>query len=494
LVLFFLSRMNSQFINKYWWLVLVGIPLLSTILHWNVFDKDLQGVHLWRQAQTQTVIENFATEGRDILNPKLNNLHYSDGIIRLEFPLMQWTYSWLYEDSGGSVAASRWASLCFGLLSVFGIFSLFLGFGFSKLTSALVAWCFNWSPLFYYYTLNPLPDNMALMFSMIGLAVLAHSYRKNRLSYFVLFQFLIGIASLIKLPYILFSLGSVPFLYQQLQQKQFGILFRAMLQFVVLLLPCLSWYVWVIPTWGGAGPLQGVSADNGFTVMDALLIIWQTLISIIPELIVNYAALPFLLVGIYRFWIKRKILSQLHLSLLLILLAFIAYYLYEINIISTVHDYYLFPFLPFLFIAVGYGLQKMLSGKKPIRLLATGLLLVLPITAYLRSDSRWRHMGDEKMLRSNLVELRAASPKNALCVMGNDVSTQIFLYTINRKGWTFSYDELSATDLHRMVDKGAEYFYSTSLEVENNPSIRPYLKELILDTGEMRVYKLAKPQ
>jgi hypothetical protein len=118
----------------------------------------------------------------------------------------------------------------------------------------------------------------------------------------------------------------------------------------------------------------------------------------------------------------------------------------------------------------------------------------LPITAYLRSDSRWRHMGDEKMLRSNLVELRAASPKNALCVMGNDVSTQIFLYTINRKGWTFSYDELSATDLHRMVDKGAEYFYSTSLEVENNPSIRPYLKELILDTGEMRVYKLAKPQ
>ncbi len=162
--------------------------------------------------------------------------------------------------------------------------------------------------------------------------------------------------------------------------------------------------------------------------------------------------------------------------------------------ITTVHDYYLFPFLPLLFIAVGYGVRTALKGIKVIRILSTVLLLILPLTAYLRADSRWRVEGLHALIENDLEDLKRATPDNAVCLVGNDVSTHILLYLLDRKGLSFSNDELSAGRLEWMVNNDVRFMYSSSLKVENDPAIRPYLKKLILDTGEMRVYELGKPQ
>jgi hypothetical protein len=40
------------------------------------------------------------------------------------------------------------------------------------------------------------------------------------------------------------------------------------------------------------------------------------------------------------------------------------YFLFEINMIKDMHDYYLFPFLPFLFIVVAYGAKQLLAMNK----------------------------------------------------------------------------------------------------------------------------------
>lgn len=485
--------MNSQSLNKVWWVIPLLIPILSGILHWNVFDKELQGVHLWRQAQTQTVVQNFAEIDRNILDPRVNNLIYEDGIKRMEFPIMQWIYSWFYEWSGGKVSASRWATFVFGLVPVWGMFFLFRGLGFEKLMAALIAWCFNWSPLFYYYTLNPLPDNMCLLFTVLALAFLSHAHRRQSQGYFIGFLLMMAAAALIKIPYVLLAAGGIPFMVGLINGKDLRSTIALVMVGALALAPCAIWYSWVIPTWGDAGIINGISA-GGSGLSEIFSIVWQTVISLIPELFVNYGSVLFLLLGTYLCVMKFKKFQTIHYAFLCVLGAFLAYYFYEINMITTVHDYYLFPFLPILFLAVGYGVRLALKSNKVIRILSVVLLLILPATAFLRADSRWRIEGTQALVHKDLETLKNATPENAVCLVGNDLSTHILLYLLDRRGLSFSDDELSTDRLDWMVSNGVQFMYSSSLKVENDPAIRPYLKDLILDTGEMRVYSLGKAQ
>lgn len=261
---------------------------------------------------------------------------------------------------------------------------------------------------------------------------------------------------------------------------------------LLALLPCVAWYSWVIPTWGDAGIINGIVA-GGSGIMDTLSIVWQTTISLIPELFVNYGSVLFLLFGVYLFLTERKKYLPIHHAYLWVLVAFLAYYFYEINMITTVHDYYLFPFLPLLFLAVGYGLRSALKSKTFIRVLSILLLLILPLTAFLRADSRWRIEGTQALVNDDLEALKLATPENAICIVGNDLSGHILLYLLDRRGMSFSDDSLPELQMEWMVANGSEFMYSSSLKVENDPAIRPYLKELILDAGTMRVYKLIEP-
>ena len=69
---------------------LLGICILSLIMHWQFLNRDLVGVHVWRQTQTQTVVNNFVQDGLNILEPKRNARAHTDRIERMEFPIMQW--------------------------------------------------------------------------------------------------------------------------------------------------------------------------------------------------------------------------------------------------------------------------------------------------------------------------------------------------------------------------------------------------------------------
>ena len=82
----------QQIVNKNWFLpVFFGLAVgISIFQHYRIFSQDLIGYHVWRQTQTQTVIENFVYEDFNILNPRINDLYYEDGIFRREFPLAQW--------------------------------------------------------------------------------------------------------------------------------------------------------------------------------------------------------------------------------------------------------------------------------------------------------------------------------------------------------------------------------------------------------------------
>jgi len=70
------------------YLCIILIALASIVLHYKIFTLDLQGIHVWRQTQTQINIQNFYRHDNNILNPRHNNFSWGDNIQRMEFPIM----------------------------------------------------------------------------------------------------------------------------------------------------------------------------------------------------------------------------------------------------------------------------------------------------------------------------------------------------------------------------------------------------------------------
>jgi hypothetical protein len=218
-------------------------------------------------------------------------------------------------------------------------------------------------------------------------------------------------------------------------------------------------------------------------------------ISTLPEVLLNYGSLLFFMAGFW-FLAKNKAFKNAMFPVLAVLgLSVIGYFLYEVNMIANVHDYYLFPFLPLLFMLVSYGAFNMLKQpNKFVRYLAIMLLLILPLTAYLRMQVRWDldSPGFNKDLLTYKQELRNAVPKDALCVVGSDESHYIYFYYVDKKGWGFDQDKLDLQTLKKMIGEGAGYLYSDSRTVDQNADIAACLGQLILEKGSVRVYKLRK--
>ncbi|MBK6483606.1 MAG: glycosyltransferase family 39 protein [Chitinophagaceae bacterium] len=462
-------------------------------MHFNHFSKDLMGVHVWRQTQTQSTILNFYEEDMNILNPHRNERGNGDGLFRMEFPLMQWLVAGVYTLFGNHLILSRLFMFIIGLFSVLGMYRL-LEFLFRNETLALIgAWAFNFSPCFYYYTINPLPDNLALCFSIWGVALFFFWHERGKTYLLMISGFLLSAGALCKLPFILYF--SVPLSFFILNSIRNGInsndAWNVLCASVFILLP-VAWYFSVIPQWTGNGIVRGIFDSNAspFQFLDYL---WHNLVSALPELMLNYGSVLFFLSGFYFIYRNRVWKNPLFGVIVAWSMAILAYFIFEIHMIAKIHDYYLFPFYPMLFILVAYGAWNLLALKiRYLKYLVILCLLILPLTAYLRMEDRWNAEtpGFNKDLLVYSEELRNAAPKDALCIVGNDVSHYIYFYYIDKKGWAFQDNNISAKRMNEMIRDGARYLYSDSRQIENDSSIFRLLDKLILEKGSFRVYRL----
>ena len=470
-------------------LLLRTIVVLGIALHWNIWNRDIMGIHAWRQTQTMTVVENFAAEDMNILNPRINSRGDGDGIFRMEFPLMQWSFAWFYKWFGHHLWMARVLTFIISLFSVFGFFRLLRTYGQSETVSAIGAWCFAWSPVLFYYAVNPLPDNMALCFGIWSLVFLkqfqtAHSYRR-----LALFAAFLSLATAVKLPFVLFGAGFIPLFVEGLRERRYAETAIHCLLIALLMSPAAAWYLWVIPQWGNTALIGGVGAEASFNVTLALSNIWGTIHSLLPELFINYGSLLFFAFGIAVFVGSAQRMARFKVELSV--LAFVSlYYIYEVNMIGLAHDYYHFPFLPLLFLVVAAGAKRVVLHRNPwMQRLALVALIVLPFTAYARSVGRWTGKETEA-IHLHKDELRQLTPPHALVVVGNDPSTHIYLYHLGKRGWTFEQDHLTPTLLRSYIERGAAYLYANTPYAESDPGISALLGEPIFRKDGLTVYPL----
>jgi 4-amino-4-deoxy-L-arabinose transferase-like glycosyltransferase len=472
-------------------IIFISIPLLSTLMHLKAFPIDLLSVHVWRQAQTQTNVINFYEEDFNIMNPRRNNRGTKDGIYRMEFPIMQWLFAGVYKAFGNHLIISRILTFLISLISVWGFYCLLKSLFGNEKVALIGAWAFNFSPAFYYYAVSPLPDNFALCCGIWALAVFLKSLPDASWKSTIFGAFLMSLSMAAKLPFILFYAFPFGFYVQKIFQKRLvtNDIFKGII-WLAFFTPTLLWYLWVIPTWQGNGIVAGM-LDLAKSPMELLDILQHNLISTLPELLLNIGAVPLFIAGFY--FIKKQKVHRHSLFFPMAFWAFLTllYFIFELNMIGKVHDYYLFPFYPILFAIVAYGslqLTKVKYGKKIVLF----LLITLPIFAFARIQGRWN--ADEPRLNKTLLthktELQAISEKDDLIIVGNDASYAIWFYHLDRKGWAFAEDRLTPKDIKFMIKSGAKYLYSDSQIVDENPNFKPYLDNLIFEEGTIRVYKL----
>lgn len=485
-----------KFIEKHHRSILFATMLLSILMHSHLFNTNLLGHHVWRQTQTQTVINNFAFEDFNILNPRANEPAHTDRLLRMEFPVMQWLFAIFFKLFGNHIIITRLLTLLIGFFSMLGMYRIGKTIFKNRATGVIAAWTICFSPAFYYFIICPMPDNFALCCGIWALNyyfIYQDSYRTKHILLSALFLLF---ATLAKLPFILYGAVAIAFFIQHFRHD-LKRAFTPTIIYIITIIPAMAWYVAVIPSWGGNGVIKGIT-DTGVyatSIQEFIRILSGTITDMLPGILLNYGSLWFFIAA-FVFLIKHKTYkSSSFLPLFITLIFLLLYFFYELNMIDLVHDYYLFPFLPLIFIIVTYGGKKLFEVKnKVISLIAVFALLSLPVIAEIKVKYRWNVNKPvvNKVLFNDYETIRNIIPEDALCIAGNDGSPFIMLYYLNRKGWIYNNDFLRGDHISYFMNYGAEYLV-TDGNVDEKDDIKVFLNKKVYDKGNLRIYSLKLP-
>jgi hypothetical protein len=342
-----------------------------------------------------------------------------------------------------------------------------------------------------------MPDNLAMCAGIWGLAFVQRAIRiksgggkeNSSVKYWALASAFLAVATLCKLPFVLYYAIPAGWLLSQMRKQRLPeLILPIVLVSFGLMLP-IAWYGVVIPEWEGNNIVGGVlSVDYGWRRLFDYF--QHNLVATLPEMLLNFAAVPAFLFGLYSAWQKRRLLYTSHAYLSLFAIGLVVFFFYELHALGKAHDYYLYPYLPVLFLVVAYGLKEW--WKRPrLRYLLPATLLFAPVFCGLRVSNAWNSSrpGFNPDLYAHRLVLQAAVPDDVLVITAVDQSPFIYLYYLRKKGWVLHNNDLTEERFKEMVTAGASYLYSDSRKLEEKTWLQPYLLEKITERGSFSVYR-----
>ncbi len=136
------------------WLEYIGLPPI--------------GMHQGAQADRASIALNYYQESRNFFEPRVMENRAFQGITGLEFPIIQYLVSFLYDLFGFHDSIYR---VIVGIISMFGLWAVWniLGQITQKQSHRVLIWVL-WasSPIFIFYQWNFLPDMPSLSLTMLG--------------------------------------------------------------------------------------------------------------------------------------------------------------------------------------------------------------------------------------------------------------------------------------------------------------------------------------
>ncbi|MFZ2897903.1 MAG: glycosyltransferase family 39 protein [Saprospiraceae bacterium] len=480
------------------YLILFLILLGSFLMHKPYLSLDIQGIHSWRQTQTMWNVRNYVRHDANILNPRVAELKDGMGAIyRYEFPLMQWSIAMLQKAGGEKIEIVRVSVFFIGALSVLGMFLLARLIFNNPWTALATAFLFQFSTVFFYYTLNPIPDNLSLTGVIWYLYFILRHQQTQKIRHLALASLALLIATLAKLPFLMFAVVSLHFAIRHIREH--GLVWKYQLSYagiqLLIMVPAFLWYAWVMPGWTGNPVLTGIFQST-LSKAELLKIIGYHAKVMFPQILLNPPVWPLVLLGLYAFVRKgqgqRWIWGLVFITFLYLTL--------QLNTITWVHDYYMMPFLPWLYLLIGYGAHLLITLPYKFRPGVIALLVICAIAPWHTSrytDKYWSldqtYFNKDLFIHSEA--LQNAAPRDAKCIIINDHTRYIFSYRIDKMGYIFHDNYLPVGWVDDLVrNKGVTYLYSDSEKINQDSAIARYVDETVLEAGSVKVFRLALPE
>jgi len=472
--------------------------ILSLIFHWPIFKKDITGLHSWRQSQTQLNIRYFYREDPNILNTR--GAHFNggkDNLYRYEFPLMQWSIAMIQKVFGDPIIVTRICIFIIGLLTLIAFSLLIFTLYKDPLLSALGFWALTFSPVFFYYTVNPIPDNLALCGAMFYLFFAMRNYEKEKLVNHFAAAFFLLIATLSKLPFIVFSAFSIVYFLQQWSASNYKLSSKWILSvsiYPLFLIPAFLWYKWVMPGWEGNGILHGIfDNDNSWANIQRILLYHIQVM--FPKILLNPVSIIAIVLALFFSVKSKEFISRRNIALNVVLIFVLLYFFLEINMIDIHHDYYMMPFLPLLYLAIVYGSKKILESKTYLKFAVIPIFLIMPFQNSFQNKDSWSEekSGFNRDIFTYQEELKNAVPQKERVIVLNDVSQFFLFYKLDKEGYVFKEDHLPVEWVDDLVENHqVKYMYSDSRKVDEDPEMLKRIDSIILQRGSVKVIKLKK--
>lgn len=488
----FSDLLSKELNNKVSLVLLLCITAINFLQHFGHINSDIQGKHTWRQAQTLWNVRNFVRYDNNILNPRVAYFNRDDdNILRYEFPLMQWIIAQPQRWCGESILLARSIVFVFGVITLITLFQVVYLLVNSTFTALITTVLFQYSPLFYYYTIAVIPDMAALSFASVYILFILQYRDNSNFRKLLLAVVAFMLASLCKLPFVLFGIVSLTIFVRGINHKSLNMpkMIAFILVHLLACIPVVIWYTIALKQWTN-NPVIGGSIFSLSDLNEVVNILKYHFEFTFPENILSPIAAILPIIGITHLIAKRNKHSDWLIALIAITLI---YWLYEFIPINVVHDYYLLPIFYWVYLLLAFGVH-ITSGVKYVKpVLIFMCFYSIAVTPY-QTANYWKSDGTfNPDVLNNAEALKNAVPQHEKCIIVNDHTLHIFAYKIDKMGYVFYNDYLPVLWIEDMIKSGVKYMYSDSYAINHSEDLKRYIDSTLLIKNSVYVYKLKLP-
>jgi 4-amino-4-deoxy-L-arabinose transferase-like glycosyltransferase len=485
-------------------LAVLSIALAARL--WSI-DTPLVDAHSWRQITNADIARHFAEGSLNPLSPRVS-WGGRDGIVGMEFPLLQWITGVLWRLTGESSIVARLVAVVFSVCGVASLYALgarLLG----RPGGLAAAWLMAMSPSVIFFGRSALSDTPMLTFMIAAVWAWDVYFEHGHRRWLVAASALTALCALVKLPAILVL---APIAGTGLRHRGWAAVrdTNAWLGGGVAVALVAAWYWHADRIFLETGLTQAVFRPSGtypsaiapgltftsvshWTTMARLtsLTSWQEFVDrfwmlhLTPLGALSALAGAWLVAGAARAPIDLWMLGGGALFLTAMEGQFW-------------HEFHQLPLLPPFFLYGGATLAPFFDPEWRARRLPRGLgVVALGAVVGVGTVQCLRTSGvEQRLYRPGHLQtpfigiggaVRAATEQDALIVTveypDGGANSPMLLYFAHRQGWSFDVASITGEEIGRLRDRGARYFATTEWqELEQD---RPDVPAMLAATAKL---------
>ncbi|MFK8045340.1 MAG: ArnT family glycosyltransferase [Crocinitomicaceae bacterium] len=494
--------------NKWieWLLFAICFWLVIVHLHLNRGLGDMiPGYHYWRKTDTYAQILNYYYNGFNLFDHGIYfNQMESGGKAVAEFPLFYYLNALQLKIFGNHLIVLKINWLIVMFAGQFALYKIALHFVKNHMLALTVPLVLFLSPTYVIYTLEFLPDPIALHLGFVGLYFILKYHQSNKRKLLISALIFVTISGMMK-PFFL-----IPFIaYLIVLSVNTAIKKEGFKQLLPLLLPFVFVGIWFLyMNWYNnkhgshyfLSKLKPIWTDKDpNSIWEKMQNKWLS--TYFHPTYLNILAV-LLVVGLaWGAW-KNRIMAAF------VLLAFLGattYFLLLFGMLKQ-HDYYIFPVL-FVAPVVVLIFWKLFSDSVSNNIVQYTLGLITIAFIYTSMHFSWFER--QRRLKSKPINathtfrpyqnlepflLRNGVQKNDLVIAFSDKSPSYALMLMNRRGWSGFQTMSRREKVTDLMDLGAQYIVvNQSLPPKRDSvSLEGVTLNYIADTNNVFIYKLTK--